>query len=109
MSTQVVTVAVESSNVEAIKGLPKGIYRELPLATAPSQGRSAADREAAGRMLEILKRGADFRSRKVRRLRGAIHAGKFENELKLDIALDRLVDPLKENEQFWSVPGPIET
>ena len=100
VSTQVVTVGVESSYVEAIKGLPKGIYRELPLATAPSQGRSAADREAARQMLEILKQGADFRSRKVRRLRGAIHADKFENELKLDIALDRLVEHLKENEQF---------
>ena len=44
--------------------------------------------------LAALRAGADFRERKVRRLRAAIRAGAFENRLKLEIASDRLVSDL---------------
>jgi hypothetical protein len=40
--------------------------------------------------LAALRAGADFRDRKVRRLRAAIRAGAFENRLKLEVASDRL-------------------
>jgi hypothetical protein len=56
--------------------------------------RSLADRILAERMLRALKSGADFRRRKVRRVRGAIRAFAYENPLKLHVALDRLTEDL---------------
>jgi len=44
--------------------------------------------------LDALRAGADFRDRKVRRLRAAIRAGAFENQLKIEIATDRLAADL---------------
>ena len=44
--------------------------------------------------LASLRAGADVRDRKVRRLRAAIRAGAFENQLKLEIASDRLAADL---------------
>jgi hypothetical protein len=44
--------------------------------------------------LTALRAGADFRGRKVRRLRAAIRAGAFENRLKLEVASDRLAAEL---------------
>ena len=44
--------------------------------------------------LDALRNGADFRDRKVRRLRAAIRAGAFENQLKVEIATDRLAADL---------------
>ena len=49
--------------------------------------------------LAALRAGADFRDRKVRRLRAAIRAGAFENQLKMEIATDRLAAELMEMEQ----------
>jgi hypothetical protein len=43
------------------------------------------------RLLEMLKAGSDLRARKVRRLRAAVRADRYENDLKLSIALDRLI------------------
>ena len=48
--------------------------------------------------LAALRAGADFRGRKVRRLRAAIRAGAFENQLKMEIATDRLAAELMEME-----------
>ena len=44
--------------------------------------------------LAALRAGTDFRDRKVRRLRAAIRSGAFENQLKLEIASDRLAGEL---------------
>jgi hypothetical protein len=43
-------------------------------------------------MLAALRDGADFRKRKVRRLRAAIRVSRYENALKLQVALERLGD-----------------
>jgi hypothetical protein len=48
--------------------------------------------------LAALRAGADFRDRKVRRLRAAIRAGAFENRLKLEVASDRLALELIEGD-----------
>ena len=58
------------------------------------KSRPEADRAAAERMLAALRNGADVRRRKVRRLRGAVRASKYENPLKLHVALDKLADDL---------------
>ena len=46
------------------------------------------------RLLEKLRSGGDVRSRKARRLRGAVRADRYENDLKLAIALDKLLREL---------------
>jgi hypothetical protein len=56
--------------------------------------RSRSDRALAAEMLRRLLAGEDLRQRKARRLRGAIRASRYENDLKLQIAVDRLVDEL---------------
>jgi hypothetical protein len=45
-------------------------------------------------MLAKLKAGDDLRRRKTRRLRAAVRVGKYENDLKLQIALERLLRDL---------------
>ena len=57
--------------------------------------RSKADRALAERLTELLRQGADFRQRKTRRTRAAIKVRSYENELKLQIAIERLIDELK--------------
>jgi len=56
------------------------------------------DQPLVRQYLEALRAGADFRDRKVRRLRAAIRAGAFENQLKVEVADDRLVEELLEME-----------
>ena len=55
--------------------------------------------------LAALRAGADFRDRKVRRLRAGIRARAYENHLKLEVACDRLAAELRELEQ-QSHPNP---
>ena len=45
------------------------------------------------RLLRVLKTGGDLRKRKIRRMRAALRAKRYEydNDLKLSIALDRLI------------------
>jgi hypothetical protein len=61
------------------------------------------DKILVDQFLEALRAGADFRDRKVRRLRAAIRAGAFENMLKLEVATDRLAAELLDYEM--SVKG----
>ena len=56
----------------------------------PGEARTPADLSLARRMLAALRDGADLRKRKVRRLRAAIRVRRYENALKLQVALDRL-------------------
>ena len=54
------------------------------------RSRSPEDRAAAEKLLAALRGGADVRRRKVRRVRGAVRAGAYENPLKLHVAVDKL-------------------
>jgi hypothetical protein len=56
--------------------------------------RSRADKQSAAKMLTLLRAGGDLRSRKARRLRAAIRIGGYENDLKLQVALERLIEEL---------------
>lgn len=49
---------------------------------------------AARRLLEKLRRGGDVRAAKVRKLRAAVRAGRYENALKLSVAIDRLLEEI---------------
>ena len=52
--------------------------------------RTKAEREAAERMLEMLRAGKDVRARKVRKIRAAIKVKRYENPMKVAIALEKL-------------------
>jgi hypothetical protein len=60
--------------------------------------RSEADRDLAKRLLSDAKAGRDVRAPKVRRVRAAIEAKSYENQLKLAVALERLQDQVREEE-----------
>jgi hypothetical protein len=64
-------------------------------ASRPRQ-RTAADREAARRLLVLLKAGRDVRA-KARALRARLRRhDDYENDLKLTIAVERLMRELRE-------------
>jgi hypothetical protein len=65
---------------------------------SPRSRRSGADRNLAKRLLSDAKAGRDVRAPKVRRVRAAIEARAYENELKLAVALQRLEDQVREEE-----------
>jgi hypothetical protein len=54
--------------------------------------RPLADRELAARMLEHLRIGDYPVPRKLRRITAAVRADRYENALKLDIALERMLE-----------------
>jgi anti-sigma28 factor (negative regulator of flagellin synthesis) len=46
--------------------------------------------------MRYLKAGGDVRADRVRRVKRAIEAGEYENDLKLNIAIDRMIGSLDE-------------
>ena len=56
--------------------------------------RPRKEKALAAKMLRRLRDGHDLRARKARRLRAAIRVERYENDLKLQIALDRLISNL---------------
>ena len=56
--------------------------------------RSPHEQSAARALLQKMRAGQDLRARKTRRLRGAVRADRYENDLKLAIALDKLLREL---------------
>jgi hypothetical protein len=53
--------------------------------------RGSSERDAAACMLKRIRAGLDRRTRKIRRTKAAIRVGVYENDLKLHIAMDRLL------------------
>lgn len=64
----------------------------------PTHPTRAADRlelSGAGHLLKTLKAGGDIRADKVADIKAQIESGTYENEHKLDVATDRLLDDLQ--------------
>jgi hypothetical protein len=70
------------------------IHRSRPSRAHAVDGRRPA-RQVNRRLLALLERGPAVREGKVEQIRGAIGAGGYENDLKLQIALDRLIDAIE--------------
>jgi hypothetical protein len=62
--------------------------------THSSSRRRKPARVLIRRLLGLLSTGSDVRRRKVRRLRAAVRASRYENDLKLSIAVDRMIENL---------------
>ncbi len=63
-------------------------------ASTPLPARSSDDLATADHLLALLRAGTDARTDKVRRLRRSVRTGAYENDLKLSIAVDRVVRDL---------------
>jgi hypothetical protein len=87
MSTSHATTSIARKKKSPSKAARGG--RAPAVGCAPAVGREA--RQAVADMLEILKSGGDSRHRKVRRLRAAIKVRAYENDLKFQIAIDRMM------------------
>ena len=67
---------------------------QTPVESAAKPRRSRADNAAARRMLSLIQSGGDTRVKKVKRIRQSVRTRSYENELKLSIAVERLVREL---------------
>lgn len=74
-----------------------------PATTSPARGNdtvelsSSAQRNAdIGGFMEILKAGGDVRTDKVAQIKAQIAAGTYDEDKKLDVAADRLLEDLLE-------------
>ena len=63
----------------------------------PASGRTRADVDLAERLLAAANAGADVRREKVRRVKAAIGEHAYENDLKFQVALERLCAGLRED------------
>lgn len=86
-----------SGNSPVQKLVAKPIQKEVA-ADAPKQTPAVAtDRVELGGMsalLKTLKSGGDVRADKVAAIKAQIEAGTYEDDKKLDVAADRLLDDL---------------
>jgi hypothetical protein len=72
------------------------IQKQLPVEPAKQQ-KAIADKvqlSHVNHLLATLKTGGDFRAGKVDAIRAQLKAGTYENEAKLDAAIDRLIEDL---------------
>jgi len=64
----------------------------------PTHPTRAADRlelSGAGHLLKALKAGGDIRADKVAAIKAQIESGKYEDDHKLDVATDRMLDDMQ--------------
>ncbi len=72
------------------------IQKQLGTDATPTQS-SAADRlelSGASHLLKTLKQNGDVRVDKVAEIKSAIESGSYEDDAKLDAAVDRLLEDL---------------
>ena len=83
----------QSSPVEKIVNNP--IQKTIP-ADAPKQLPATDRLELSGvsHLLKALKANSDVRTDKVAEIKAELEAGTYEDEKKLDVAVDRLLDDL---------------
>jgi flagellar biosynthesis anti-sigma factor FlgM len=85
-----------STNSPVNKVVAKPVQKQVP-ADAPKQ-LPVTDRvevgDAVSNLLKTLKAGGDVRAEKVAAIRKQIEAGTYEDDHKLDVAADRLLDDL---------------
>ena len=63
--------------------------------TQPTRGADRLELSGVGHLLKTLKAGGDIRADKVADIKSQIEAGKYEDDHKLDVATDRLLDDLQ--------------
>jgi anti-sigma28 factor (negative regulator of flagellin synthesis) len=82
------------SPVSVQKVLSKPIQKELPVESKPSTAVDKLELSGVDQLLKTLKSNGDIRADKVAEIKAQIAAGKYEDDAKLDIAADKLLDDL---------------
>ena len=85
-----------SGNSQVQKVVQNPIHREVATAapSAPSRGADKVELSGMAGMLKTLKAGGDVRADKVASIKAQIEAGTYEDDHKLDAAIDRMLDDL---------------
>jgi anti-sigma28 factor (negative regulator of flagellin synthesis) len=83
------------SNSPVSKIVSNPVQKSIP-ADAPKQLPASDRLELSGvsHLLKTLKSNGDVRTDKVAEIKAALEAGTYEDDKKLDIAVDRLLDDL---------------
>ena len=81
-------------NSPVLKIINNPIYRSVP--TDPSKSSSATDKVELSGMSHLLKalKNNDVRTEKVAAIKAQIEAGTYEDDTKMDAAVDRMLDDL---------------
>lgn len=74
--------------------IQKTIAKPAAEQSPPVRGQDKLELSGAAHLLQALKTGKDVRADKVADIKAQIEAGKYEDDYKLDIAADRLLDDL---------------
>lgn len=85
-----------SGNSQVQKVVQNPIHREVATAgsSAPSRGSDKVELSGMEGMLKTLKAGGDVRAEKVAEIKAQIESGKYEDDHKLNTAIDRMLDDL---------------
>jgi flagellar biosynthesis anti-sigma factor FlgM len=85
--------ASQNSPVQKLASQP--IQKQIP-ADAPPQMRATdkVELSGVGHLMQALRANADVRADKVAAIKAQIEAGTYEDDKKLDVAVDRLLDDL---------------
>ncbi len=67
---------------------------DAPTSATPNRGADKLELSGASHLLQTLKAGGDVRADKVAALKAAIASESYEDDHKLDIASDKLLDEL---------------
>jgi len=83
------------SNSPVQKVVANPIQKSIPSdASQAARGGDKVELSGASQLLQTLKAGGDVRVDKVADIKAQIAAGTYEDDKKLDIAADRLLDDL---------------
>ncbi len=84
-----------SGNSQVQKIVQNPIQREVSApATGPSRGADKVEFSGLDAMLKTLHAGGDVRTDKVAQVKAQIEAGTYEDDKKLDAAVDKMLDDL---------------
>lgn len=85
-----------SGNSQVQKVVQNPIQREVsaPGSTGPSRGADKVEFSGLDAMLKTLQAGGDIRTDKVAQIKSQIEAGTYEDDKKLDAAVDKMLDDL---------------
>ncbi len=85
-----------SGNSQVQKIVQNPIQREVPApaSTASSRGVDKVEFSGLSAMLQTLHAGGDVRTEKVAEIKAQIEAGTYEDDKKLDAAVDKMLDDL---------------
>lgn len=75
---------------------PQSIRQAAPAEAQPARAADRLELSGVGHLMQTLKSSGDVRTDKIAAIKSAIEAGTYEDDAKLDAAIDKLLDDLGE-------------